>query len=92
MEKELKPYIHFLRALASEERLSIIKSLLEKEMCVTEVENSFYMEQSTASHHLNLLKKAGIACSRRNGKQMIYSIDKSSFRTKYEEFLQLLSV
>ena len=34
---DLKPYINFLRAIASEERIEIIKVLLAKEMCVSEV-------------------------------------------------------
>lgn len=92
MSQEFKPYINFLRALASEERLAIIVKLLEEELCVTEVEKSFYMEQSTASHHLNLLKRAGIAKCRRSGKQMIYSIDKDILHVKYKEFLSLLKV
>lgn len=92
MAKDFTPHIKFLRALASEERLAIIQKLLEAEMCVSEVEKSFYMEQSTASHHLNILKKAGIATSKRNGKQMIYNINAGSFKEKYDLFLNELNV
>lgn len=92
MAKDFTPYIKFLRALASEERLAIIQKLLENEMCVSEVEKNFYMEQSTASHHLNILKKAGIASSKRNGKQMIYTIIPESFREMYNKFLEELDV
>lgn len=92
MNIDYSVYIKFLRALASEERLEILKALQEKEMCVSEVEKSFYMEQSTASHHLNILKKAGIVTATRNGKQMIYSINKESFRSIYNEFLEKLGM
>lgn len=92
MSNEFSPYITFLRALASEERISIIVKLLEADMCVSEVEKCFYMEQSTASHHLNLLKRAGIAVCRRQGKQMIYSIDREAIKTRYQEFIDLLKL
>ena len=50
------------------------------------------MEQSTASHHLNILKKAGLAKATRQGKQMIYSINATAFRQLYDEFLELLNL
>lgn len=92
MKKDYSTYIQFLRALASEERIDIINALQEKEMCVSEVEKSFYMEQSTASHHLNILKKAGLVSSRRNGKQMIYSVEKEAFRKIYNDFMLAMNL
>ena len=51
--------VRFNKALANEERMEIIRLLLEhKVLYAKEVQKHFYLEQSTASHHLNILKKA----------------------------------
>ena len=50
-------YIKFFKALANEERIEIIKLLKKNgEMFAQDIERHFYLEQSTTSHHLNMLK------------------------------------
>ena len=84
-------YIQFFRALANEERLEIVKLLKEnKEMAAQDVEKHFYLEQSTTSHHLNTLKRAGIAKSRKEGRKIYYSIDLESFAEKWKAFSFLI--
>lgn len=73
-------YIKFFRALANEERLEIIKLLRKNtEMAAQEVERHFYLEQSTTSHHLNTLRRAGITKARKEGRNIYYSIDNDNF-------------
>ena len=73
-------YIRFFKALANEERLEILKLLKKnKEMYAQDIERCFYLEQSTTSHHLNMLKRAGIAKSRKEGRKVFYSIDYDCF-------------
>jgi len=80
-------YIKFFRALANEERLEIIKLLKKNdEMAAQEVERHFYLEQSTTSHHLNTLRRAGIAKARKEGRNIYYSIDNESFETALNTF------
>jgi DNA-binding transcriptional ArsR family regulator len=53
-DNKVEEYINFLKALASPERLSILEALESREMCTSDIEKKFFMEQSTASHHLTL--------------------------------------
>lgn len=91
MGKGNEKFIKFFRALANEERIEIIKLLRKnKEMYAQDVEKHFYLEQSTTSHHLNTLKKAGIAKSRRQGRNIFYSVDDDCFNQILDEFREML--
>ncbi len=84
---EKDKYIRFFKALANEERIEIIKLLKEnKEMFAQDIERRFYLEQSTTSHHLNMLKKAGITKSRKEGRKVFYSIDYTTFKETWDLF------
>ena len=85
MSQENEKFIRFFKALANDERLEIIKLLKKnKEMYAQDVERHFFLEQSTTSHHLNTLKRAGITKSRKEGRNIYYSVD-------YERFLETLA-
>ena len=87
MNEKINKNVMFFRALANEERLEIIKLLKKnKEMAAREVEQHFYLEQSTTSHHLNTLKRAGITKSRKAGRNIFYSIDKDTFEKTWNTF------
>ncbi len=80
-------YIKFFKALANEERIEIVKLLKKnKEMFAQDIERRFYLEQSTTSHHLNMLKKAGVTKSRKEGRKVFYSIDYDAFQGIWDEF------
>jgi ArsR family transcriptional regulator, lead/cadmium/zinc/bismuth-responsive transcriptional repressor len=80
-------FIKLFKALANEERLEILKLLQEnEEMYAQDVERHFFLEQSTTSHHLNTLKRAGITKSRKSGRNIYYSMDYDSFRSIVDEF------
>jgi len=80
-------FIKFFKALANEDRLDIITLLKKnKEMCAQDVEKHFYLEQSTTSHHLNTLKRAGITKSRKKGRNIFYSVDFDSFKQLHNAF------
>ncbi|GBR76435.1 transcriptional regulator ArsR family [Candidatus Termititenax persephonae] len=84
-------YVRFLRALASEERLAILEDLERNgEINASKVENKFFMEQSTASHHLNVLYKAGIIEPRKTGRNIFYRLREDSLQNFYGDFLQAL--
>lgn len=91
MPQKFDKYIKFFRALASEERIEILR-LLQKnnEMYAQDVEKNFFMEQSTASHHLNTLLKAGIVKTRKQGRNIYYSLRKDNIKAVFEEFLRQL--
>ena len=87
MNEKNESLIRFFKALANEERIEIIRLLKKnKEMFAQDIERRFYLEQSTTSHHLNMLKKAGITKARKDGRRVYYSIDYENFRGLYETF------
>jgi ArsR family transcriptional regulator, lead/cadmium/zinc/bismuth-responsive transcriptional repressor len=84
---DLDQYIKFFKALASEERLKMLILLMEnQEMVPQNIEKHFFLEQSTTSHHLNTLRRAGIAKIRKEGRFIYYAIDYDNFRDMLEKF------
>lgn len=72
--------------LADFHRLKMIDLLLEREMNVTALCAHFTMRQPSVSHHLAVLKKGGVVKTRRNGKEILYSVNRkylSSVMTYY---------
>lgn len=63
-----------LRAVADETRLRILRTLLVGEKCVTELAKALRLEQPTVSHHLGLLRQAGLVAARRKGKRVVYAV------------------
>ena len=71
--------VDFCRALADNTRQTILKMLQEKgEMCVGDIVDAFDMSQPTISHHLGILKNIGLVSSRKEGKQVFYSINQDN--------------
>lgn len=66
---------NMMKAIAHPLRLAILGHLSEgEEMTVTEIHKLIEIGQSTASHHLGILKDRGVLVSRRDGKNTFYSI------------------
>lgn len=64
-----------LKSMAHPLRIAIIELLAEKRtLNVTQIHETLRIEQAVASHHLSILKSKDIISSKRNGKQMIYSL------------------
>jgi DNA-binding transcriptional ArsR family regulator len=76
--KELKPEniekaANMLKAIAHPIRLSIIGCLEDGKMkTVTEIHKFLSIKQSTASHHLVILKDRDVLGSKREGKNTLY--------------------
>lgn len=63
-----------LKALADETRLRLLESLLVEEKCVTELVRELRCPQPHISHHLRILRDAGLVEGLREGKQVCYRI------------------
>lgn len=75
--ENLRSAVLVLRAINHELRRSIISLLEEEErMTVTEMYIKLRIEQSVASQHLAILRKAGIVEPFREGKFIYYSLEK----------------
>jgi len=71
-----------LKAMAHPVRISIISCLEEGGgRTVTEIHNCNGIEQSTASHHLGILKDKGVLGSKRDGKNTYYYIRNENLST-----------
>lgn len=73
-----------LKAMAHPIRIEILGCLVDgKAKSVTEIHNQIGIEQSTASHHLGILKDKGVLGSKREGKNTFYYL-------KHENVVTLL--
>ena len=68
--------VTFCKALADETRQKILEMLLEEEMHVGDIVDAFAVSQPTISHHLSVLKQAGLVTSRKEGKQVFYTVNR----------------
>ena len=70
-----------LQALADPSRLRIVGLLRERERCVCHLTEALDVKQSTISHHLAVLKRAGLVRDRRDstdGRWAYYSLAPSA--------------
>ncbi len=65
---------HLFKALADETKYKILKTLIDKEVCVCEIQRRVKKSQSNISMHLAKLKKWKIIKCRKKGKFIFYSI------------------
>lgn len=73
---ELKKAAMILRAINHKLRQEILLLILGKEtITVTEIYVKLRVEQSVASQHLSILRKAGFVKTNRQGKFIFYSIN-----------------
>lgn len=73
----LRKSVLVLRAVNHKLRQEIIRLIeSEKRMTVTDIYVRLRLEQSVASQHLALLRRAGVVLTEREGKFIYYSIDK----------------
>ena len=79
--EQLEKAAAILKAIAHPLRVSIL-NLLEndKKLTVTEIHEQLKIEQSTASHHLGILKDKGVLCSQRDGKNTFYYLKHSNLQ------------
>jgi len=67
--------VEFAKALADETRQKIMALCCCEWISVNDIVSKLDVAQPTVSHHLKILKNAGLVKSERRGKQVLYSID-----------------
>ncbi len=78
---ELRKAVLVLRAVNHKLRQSVIDLLEENEkMTVTDIYIKLRLEQSVASQHLAILRRAGVVTTERQGKFIYYSLDKDRLK------------
>lgn len=60
------------------------------ESCVNDIAKSCVVSRPTVSHHLQIMKRAGVLKTRKEGKNIFYSFNKENVVKKIEHFLEFL--
>lgn len=79
-----------MRALADPTRREILRSLREGDLSAGDIAGRFEMTAPSISHHLNVLKEAGLVQAIRNGRHIIYSLNSTVFQDFMQELLELM--
>lgn len=66
--------VEIFKAASDPCRLRILKLLKEGELCVCEIMTALKKPQSSTSHHLSILREAGLVKERRDGKWSYYRL------------------
>jgi len=67
------------KALSDPIRRKILIMLKEKDMTAGEIAESFDISKPSISHHLNILKQAGMVIDERQGQNIYYSLNTTVF-------------
>lgn len=80
-ENELCDLADLFKIFADSTRIKILYDLFEGAKNVTEICEDLDMNQSAISHQLKILKVSKLVSSKREGKQMIYSLADEHVKT-----------
>ena len=80
-----------LRALGDPTRREILRALRQNgDMPAGEIAALFPITAASISHHLNVLKEAGLVQSERQGRSIVYTIDTTVFHDALEQLLRMM--
>lgn len=79
----------WLRVLADETRLAVVQELLDGPRHVGEINAHLNVEQSLLSHHLQVLRRAGVVVSERDGKAVRYRLAPAIQKAPTADAIQL---
>lgn len=77
---------HLFKALNDPTRRAILELLKESDLTAGDIASHFDISKPSISHHLDLLKRADLVASIRQGQYLMYSLNMSVF----EEVIQWL--
>jgi ArsR family transcriptional regulator, arsenate/arsenite/antimonite-responsive transcriptional repressor len=77
-----------LQALTDQTRRKILELLKKKDLAVGEIAKNFNMTLPSLSHHLSVLKQAGLVTCLRQGQAIIYSLNLSVFEEIAEKLVK----
>ena len=84
-----------LKALADPTRLRIVGMLAQRELCVCDLETLLGISQSMTSHHLGVLRRAGLLLQRREERDtrwVYYRLNPEAVESLKEQFGALLNL
>jgi ArsR family transcriptional regulator len=69
--------VDFAKALADETRQKIMSICCCRQLSVNDIVDALDVAQPTVSHHLKILRQAGLVNAERRGKQVLYSLNQA---------------
>lgn len=85
MRNSADKVVSILKSLANTDRLLILCHLAQEELNVSQIEEKTNIQQPTLSQQLMMLRRSDVVSTRRDGKQIFYSI-------KDEKLMQVLGL
>ncbi|MFZ5968439.1 MAG: ArsR/SmtB family transcription factor [Bacillota bacterium] len=84
-EERLYDLAELFKVFGDTTRIKILYALFESEMCVCDIAALLGMNQSAISHQLRVLKQAGLAKYRKEGKVVYYSLDDEHVKNIFDQ-------
>jgi DNA-binding transcriptional ArsR family regulator len=75
-------------ALSDQSRRKILELLKKRDLAAGEIGEHFDFTAPTLSHHLSVLKEAELVSARREGRQIVYSLNLSVFEEAAEKVIK----
>ncbi|MEJ2185605.1 MAG: autorepressor SdpR family transcription factor [Gemmatimonadota bacterium] len=81
-----------MRALADPTRREILRALRKGDLTAGEIADRFPITAASVSHHLGVLKEAGLVQGERDGRNIVYSLNATVFQEFLEELMRFFDV
>lgn len=81
-----------LRALTDPTRREILQELKEADRTAGELGSLFPITAASVSHHLSVLKEAGLVQATRDGRNIVYSLDSTVFQEAVAELMDFFEI
>lgn len=89
--EELYDLAELFKFFGDSTRIRILYELIDRDICVADLAAALDMTQSAVSHQLRILKQSRLIKSRREGKQIFYSLDDDHVKKMIELGMEHLS-
>lgn len=80
------------RALGDPTRREILRALRGGDLNAGDIASRFPISGASVSHHLNVLKEAGLVQAVRDGRNIVYSLESTVFQEVMRQALDLMDV
>ena len=88
---DVQAVLPLLKLMSEPNRLRIFWLLTAGERCVCDIESGVNLPQNLVSHHLGLLRDAGLIRARRDGRWVYYSVNKETLAGVYPVLCRLFN-
>jgi len=86
------PFSEMYSALSDPTRHKILELLKKRDLSAGQIGKHFAITAPSLSHHLGILKQADLIASRREGQEIIYSLNLSVFEDLAEKLIKFFNI